>query len=125
MEKFVLNMRKSNVAIQLLRAKICGLMLAGQRITQKISKSSGKQKDLLWTQKRELGNSCRNYLIAYGLLRGREYKQIERPSIHNKPNAHAIFSIVKKSMGYRFKSITLEDIRVLLDNSKQVDSGNH
>lgn len=60
-----------------LKAKIKGLAAEGRRTRMFISKSQGERKYYYWDQKRSIGMEARYHLIAYGLLLGKDYKEIE------------------------------------------------
>lgn len=83
-----------HIGLQVLRAKIRGFQAAGSTIASRITKSQKERKSRLWDAKRRLGLHCRHHLIAYGLLRGIPYDQIERCAPNNKPNARTVLDIV-------------------------------
>ena len=60
-----------------LKAKIKGLAEEGRRTRKFIAKSEGDRKYYYLDQKRSIGMEARYHLIAYGLLLGKDYKEIE------------------------------------------------
>jgi len=83
------------IGLQALRAKIRGFHVAGSTISARISKAKGKRRERLWRLKHELGTHARYHLIAYGLLRGKAYDQIERCAPNNRPNPQAVLAIMQ------------------------------
>lgn len=82
------------IGLQALRAKIRGFHVAGSTFSSRIGKAKREKKERLWNLKRALGNECRSHLIAYGLLRGVPYHEIERCAPNNRPNAREVLSIM-------------------------------
>lgn len=103
-----------NIGLQVLRAKVRGFHAAGSTISFRISKSEKEQKHRLWESKRKLGSHARHHMIAYGLLRGIAYHQIERCALNNKPDLKYLLRIVQDHGG---KSWTLESLMQLLERS--------
>jgi hypothetical protein len=60
-----------------LKAKIKGLAAEGKRTREILQTKSGYAKYYLWQIKREIGLETRLHLIAYGLLRGKRFSEIE------------------------------------------------
>lgn len=87
-------------SVQVLRAKIRGFAAEGTSIQKQISSSTGLKKQSLWTRKRQLGNEQRYHLLAYGLLRGLRYKQIETNS-KNLPDVNQLLAVIKQHDRYR------------------------
>ena len=67
-----------------LKAKIKGLAASGLKTRELINKSTGKKRDGHWNIKRLIGQETRYHLIAYGLIRGKNYNQIELNSNKEK-----------------------------------------
>ncbi len=67
-----------------LKAKVKGLAEEGIRTRKFINASSGERKNYYWEMKRTLGVEARYHLLAYGLLRGLSYDQIEPNSNKDK-----------------------------------------
>lgn len=71
-----------------------------------------------WTTRmvnRSVAVETRNYLLAYGLLRGMPYSAIE-PKRSVKPNAEAIMKIIHEHLpSYEVEKWTLEMIESMLD----------
>jgi hypothetical protein len=88
-------LKKSELLI--LKALIKGLAAEGSRTRKFINKSVKERKDYYWNQKRSIGSTARYYLIAYGLLRGKSYQEIESNSN-------------KEWMKYNFDFIRLSNI---------------
>lgn len=61
-----------------LKAKIRGFELVSKAIRNEALKKSGSIRSDLKLKKRHLGSDCRHHLIAYALLRGIEFKRLER-----------------------------------------------
>lgn len=102
--------------LQVLRAKIRGFQVAGVSIHRKIVKSSGLRRMGLWHKKRALGDHCRIHLIAYGLLRGVSYDEIEKCAKENKPYAESVFNVMLTHASWQVKNeLTLEKVKLLLD----------
>lgn len=55
-----------------------------QALAQQIRQTSGKERMLLWEQKRQYGSKTRVLLLAYACLRGVPYKAVER-KCHMEP----------------------------------------
>ena len=60
-----------------LKAKIKGLAQSGAKSKEMIRATSKDSKDYHWNMKRFIGYEARYHLLAYGLLRGKQYKDIE------------------------------------------------
>jgi len=88
------------IGLQVLRAKIRGFQCAGSTIASRISKTEKERKNRLWNEKRALGNHCRAHLVAYGLLRGVPYGQIEQPAENNKLNPQVVLDIMTAHNGW-------------------------
>lgn len=101
-----------NIELQALRAKVRGFHVAGRSLGNRIRKSKGKRRESLWRQKRQLGESARNHLIAYTLLLGRNYDITEKCCESNRPNTSAILKIIKEHASWSLAQIiTEEDLR--------------
>ncbi len=88
------------IGLQILRAKIRGFQATGATISARITKSEKERKNRLWNQKRSLGVHCRHHLVAYGLLRGVPYDQIERCAPNNKLNPQVVLDIMLAHNGW-------------------------
>lgn len=112
-----------HIGLQVLRAKVRGFHAAGTTITSRISNSEKERKHRLWDAKRKLGTHCRHHLIAYGLLRGLSYDQIERCAQNNKPDPNAVMEIMFEHAEWaQAKELTLERVVQLLTPAT-VDAG--
>jgi 23S rRNA A1618 N6-methylase RlmF len=109
-------------SVQVLRAKVRGFAAEGSSIQRMISASSGVEKQSLWTRKRQLGTEQRYHLLAYGLLRGMDYKQIESNS-KSPPDAKRLLDVIKSHDRHRkvtqegrvrYVEWTVEDVSGLL-----------
>jgi hypothetical protein len=60
-----------------LKAKIKGLAAEGSRTRCILQTKKGESRDHYWNLKRSIGREARYHLIAYGLLRGKLYSNIE------------------------------------------------
>jgi hypothetical protein len=89
-----------HIGLQVLRAKVRGFQATGATITSRISKSEKERKNRLWDEKRRLGVHCRYHLVAYGLLRGVPYDQIERCAPNNKLDPQRVLEIVLAHNGW-------------------------
>lgn len=104
-----------HIGLQILRAKLRGFHAAGSSISFRISKSEKERKHRLWDTKRKLGTHCRHHLIAYGLLRGLPYEQIERCANDNKPDPKTVLDIMLAHADWRqAKELDLEKVKALL-----------
>jgi len=107
------------IGLQVLRAKIRGFQATGATFSSRISKSEKERKNRLWNEKRRLGNHCRAHLVAYGLLRGVPYDQIERCAPTNKLNPQVVLDIMTAHNGWDPKrgyiKYDLETVQGLLD----------
>ena len=108
-----------NIGLQVLRAKVRGFHAAGSTISFRISQSKRDRKHRLWESKRKLGSHARHHMIAYGLLRGISYQQIEKCATNNKPDLKYLLRILQDHGG---KSWTLENLTQLLEHSSTVSS---
>jgi hypothetical protein len=88
------------IGLQILRAKIRGFQATGATISSRITKSEKDRKNRLWNQKRSLGVHCRAHLVAYGLLRGVPYHQIEQCAPNNKLSPQVVLDIVLAHNGW-------------------------
>ena len=88
------------IGLQVLRAKIRGFQATGTTISSRISKSEKERKNRLWNEKRRLGVHCRAHLVAYGLLRGVPYDQIERCAPNNKLSPQVVLDIMTAHNGW-------------------------
>lgn len=84
--------------------------LSGESRRTRISFLKNKKKEsALNYQKFLLKKDTRNHLLAYGFLRGLNYKDIEKNcAFNNKPNIKAIFEIIKSTI----PSSTLEFFKI-------------
>jgi hypothetical protein len=112
-----------HIGLQVLRAKIRGFQVTGSTITSRISKSEKERKNRLWNEKRRLGLHCRYHLVAYGLLRGVPYSQIERCAPSNQLNPQGVLDIVLAHNGWDSKMgyvhYDLEKVKKLLETDTQ------
>jgi hypothetical protein len=88
-----------HIGLQILRAKVRGFHVTGATLQSRISKATGAKKNRLWELKHRLGNQARYHLVAYGLLRGVPYHQIERCSANNKLNPEKLLEIMVAHAG--------------------------
>ena len=113
--------------LRALRAKVRGFQAEGVSIQKKISAATGLYKASLWDMKRALGGEQRYYLLAYGLLRGLKYQQIES-NARRLPDPKRLLDVVLEHDRYR--SIvqgdrtrvvvwTLDDIKSLLKKENE------
>lgn len=109
------------IGLQVLRAKIRGFQSTGATISARITKSEKDRKNRLWNQKRALGSHCRAHLVAYGLLRGVPYDQIERCAPNNKLSPKVVLAIMEAHNGWDSKrgyvKYDLEMVEKLLDGA--------
>lgn len=110
-----------NIGLQTLRAKIRGFHAAGSTISTRISRAHKERKSKLWELKRELGVHCRYHLIAYGILRGVPYHQIEKCAKTNQPNHQRLLNILNTHNtwmpGKLYKQYDLAQVGCLLAQS--------
>ena len=108
--------------LKALRAKVRGFQAEGVSIQKKISVAHGPNKASLWDMKRALGGEQRYYLLAYGLLRGLKYAQLES-NTRCLPDPNRLLTVVREHDRYRtvvqdgctrVVEWTLEDIKGLL-----------
>jgi hypothetical protein len=106
------------IGLQILRAKVRGLQAAGATFALHISKSEKERKNHFWNEKRKLGLHCRYHLVAYGLLRGIPYEQIEKCAPENKLNPKLLFEIIKSHATWQqltyAPQLDLERVKLLL-----------
>lgn len=88
------------IGLQVLKAKIRGFQASGSTISSRITKSEKDRKNRLWNEKRALGVHCRAHLVAYGLLRGVPYDQIEKCAPNNKLNPQVVLDIMLAHNGW-------------------------
>lgn len=104
-----------HIGLQVLRAKLRGFQAAGSTISSRISKSEKERKNKLWDLKRSLGVHCRYHLVAYGLLRGVPYSQIEKCAPNNKLKPELILEIMSAHADWQQKKgLDLEKVKTLL-----------
>ena len=63
-----------------LKAKVKGLAEGGSRCRKFIHATSNERRYHHWDVKRSIGKEARYHLLAYGLLRGLAYKELESNS---------------------------------------------
>jgi hypothetical protein len=104
-----------DIKLQALRAKVRGFHAAGETLRCWIGKAKGPAKSKLWYEKRQLGVYNRYNLIAYGLLRGIPYENIERCSNNNKPDPREVLKVVLEHASWeQRKQFDLAKIEALL-----------
>lgn len=104
-----------DTGLQVLRAKIRGLQIAGEAIRRYIQKSFGLKRHSLWQQKRSLGVYSRYHLVAYGLLRGIPYDRIEKCDENNRLDPIGLFELMKAHAPWQLDhELTLDRVKVLL-----------
>lgn len=101
--------------IQVLRAKIRGLMASSISLNQKLKKTSGKKRMSIREHKKQLGSQMRYHLIAYCLMKQIPYEKIERCSKDNRPNPHLVLEIMRQ----HGSKATPETIKLLLTDTQQ------
>lgn len=86
--------------LQSLRAKLRGFHASSVTLTSRMkSAQTTERRGMYQCMKHALGHSCRHHLIAYGLLRGLTYDQIERCSPQNRPSATLVLKIMLEHNG--------------------------
>lgn len=88
-------MSSRNVGLQVLQAKVRGFEAAGSTIMRRIRKESGVRRHALRLQKRQLAVHSRLHLLAYCLLRGVPYLQVERCAENNRPDPQRLFEVAQ------------------------------
>jgi len=81
-----------------LKAKIKGLAAEVKKTREILQTKSGDAKYYLWQIKREIGLETRLHLIAYGLLRGKRFSEIEPNTRINGRTAGALNRLVEGSI---------------------------
>lgn len=115
-----------SIGLQVLRAKLRGFHLTGSAITSRISRSEKQHKHNLWKFKREIGLYCRYHLVAYGLLRGVPYNQIERCAPQNKLNPKNILEIMLTHADWQQKKgLDLAKVESLLSMTSPTNVPSH
>jgi hypothetical protein len=79
--------------LRMMKMAVKGRAQSSREMREEANKTSGMAKHEIHLQMRRYGSHTRNLLLAYALLRGREYKQVEqncRPE--NKPKVSNILS---------------------------------
>jgi len=111
--------KRNKKQLLLLKAKIKGFAEESKRIRRFINKSSGSTRYHYWEIKRSLGKEVRLHLLAYGLLRGIPYNQIEPNSnkhLRNYLNYEYLVSIIKHHYGFCGKSLwTVKSVKDLIE----------
>jgi hypothetical protein len=77
-------------AIQTIKDMIKANVAESHEIRKRIHAATGKDRYNLWDKKRYLGSSTREFLLAYGCLRGKLYAQIE-PESSSMPSAIGVY----------------------------------
>ena len=88
-----------NMYLRVLKSKICGFQLESLKIRKEISRSSGIRRFDLWNMKRFIGSYARDHLIAYALIKGIPYCDIERKTTC-EPLASVILKIIHAHVSY-------------------------
>lgn len=103
-----------NVHLRVLKSKICGFQLESLKVRKEISQSSGLRRFELWNTKRFIGSHARDHLIAYALIKGVPYFEIERKTIC-EPSASVILKIIHAHVSWlEERNWTLERVQKLL-----------
>jgi hypothetical protein len=84
------------MGLQQLQAKIRGFEAAGTTLTNRASKLKGMRRHQLQLQKRRLARYTRLHLLAYGLLRGLQYAQLEKCSKNNGVDVAWLLKVVEE-----------------------------
>lgn len=99
----------------ILKAKVKGLAVEGGFCRRQIRKTKRERRDQWWTMKRVVGDTARDHLLAYGLLRGLPYAAIERPRADNAPSAARVLQVVLGLMPPSYRGDwTLDRVRAWL-----------
>lgn len=85
-------------SLKALKTTIKGRAQTSQWMRQEANKLSGMAKHQKHLEMRSYGNGTRYYLLAYGLLRGKAYRDIEQ-STHTKPWTGQIHTCLSQFMG--------------------------
>lgn len=81
--------------LRALRAKIKGFCAESTSVRKDINRSRDQKKARLWDEKRSLGSVAREHLIAYALLRGKKYEELERKCRPgNEPHCSVILKLI-------------------------------
>ncbi len=85
----------------IIKAKIKGLQEESRILLSKIHKCSGDARHELRRTRKFLGDDTRHHLLAYALLRKKNYSKLERKcGSNNKPNVKYIYDIIKHNCTY-------------------------
>jgi len=106
-----------------LRALVKGYGAEGVTIHKAIWRSKGQKKASLRYRKQVVGNWARSCYLAYGLVRGIPYKNVEKHcGEHNKPYADSIYNVLK-SVGENsyYKEWNIEKIQAWLNDEKYIE----
>jgi hypothetical protein len=72
---------------------------------------TGPKRNGLWTKKKELGNTTREYLLLWAMLRGKAYKTVEaKCKDENLPSAYGMLKILEVCFGGTPSPIEVDDI---------------
>lgn len=108
-----------HTGLQVLRAKVRGFQAAGLTLSSRISTSRKERRSRFWNEKRALGVHCRYHLVAYGLLRGVPYDQIERCAPTNRLDPKRLLAIIEEhnmwAAGQGFVRYDLDTVKKLLE----------
>lgn len=103
-----------HIGLQVLRAKIRGFHAAGSTISARIKKAEKEKKSRLWEAKRCLGIHSRYHLVAYGILRGIPYEQIEKCALNNQLDPKRLLEIIQAHNGWsKEKGLVQYDLQSL------------
>ena len=113
----------ANVYLICLKAKIKGLAEAGSRSRKLINATAEEKRGGHWSMKRKIGVDARHHIVAYGLLRGISYEQIEPwCGVFNPPSAETVLNIIQQhSSWYDKNKWTLDVVKDKLARKKPVD----
>lgn len=90
-----------------LKAKLRGFEIAKRTFMahlRKVPKDKRGTLSRLYSAKALLRSQNRHHLVAYGLLRGIPYEQIERCHPQNKPDTKLVFDIMQATSRWLWKS---------------------
>lgn len=82
------------IRLLVLKAKICGLQALSMKLGREARSLSGSRRAALNDAKRQIGVYTRHHLLAYALLRGKTYKEVEKCT-RNRPSPLLLQEIVQ------------------------------
>lgn len=96
----LVEVRTVRTALGYMKEHIKSRMADSRRVREQIHAAKGMERWHLWNEKRDIGSSARDCLLAYGCLRGRPYATIEvKCALGNEPVPSSVLAYIHSFLG--------------------------